>query len=115
MLSFLSDKFGQTGHLKAAGDTIGDIVIEIDAEFLGGGRYGHKSVPCLGALNGAGAKAYYAFPDAFSCPQFCRVVMERDFRVIENDEHGGFFALVFSIRRSRASYPVTVEKISSKR
>lgn len=95
MLSSLSDKFGHAGHFKGAGDTIGDIVIKIDAKFFGGGRYGHKCIPGLGAITGAGAKAYYAFTDAFSCSQLCWVIMKRDFRMIEDDEHRGFFRLGF--------------------
>lgn len=66
-------------------------MIEIDAEFFGGGGEGHKGVPCPGTIDTARAKAYNAFPDAFSGPELCGVVMERDFRVIEHDEHGGFF------------------------
>jgi hypothetical protein len=49
-LGSLGDKLCHTGHFKGTGDTIGDIEIEIDAKFFGGGRYGHKCIPCLGAI-----------------------------------------------------------------
>ena len=31
------------------------------------------------------------FANPFSCPQLGGVVMQRDLRVIEDDQHGGFF------------------------
>ena len=52
MCSFCN-KFGHAEHLTGAGDTVADVIVEIDAEFFGSGRYGHKCVPGIGAEYGA--------------------------------------------------------------
>ena len=44
MLSSLGNQFGKGGHFKGAGDTIGDMMIEVEAKFFGGGRYRYTGI-----------------------------------------------------------------------
>ncbi len=67
-----------------------DVSIEANPQFFGGCRQGHEGVPGAHAVLGARAKANISFADTLPDGQFGRVVMQREFGVLQHQQQRGF-------------------------
>src|SRR5271165_2247777 len=73
----LGDEAGQTGHLAGPGDSVGEIVQDVDALLLGGGRQRLQRVPGFGPRRRAWPEADIALAHPAARAEFGAVVMQR--------------------------------------
>lgn len=78
----LCDEVCQIGDAAEAGDSIVEIVQEVDSQFSGCSGQGHEGVPRFGSILDSGAEADHAFADPAPGGELCIVIVERELRVI---------------------------------
>lgn len=93
LLGALVDDAGQGGDLIGAGDPVMDIRVEIHPQLLRRRGQRHEGIPCLRALARPWAKADRPLAHPLACSQFGRVVMQRDFRVLQHHQQAAFLGV----------------------
>jgi len=91
----LCDEFCLIGDAAEAGDSIVEIVQEVDSQFSGCSRQGHEGVPGFGSILNSGAEADHAFADPAPGGEFCIVIVEREFRMIQYQQQRVLFGPCF--------------------
>ena len=88
---FLFNQAGQAGHLVSTGDTVANVVKDIDAQFIGSCDQAQTGVPNLGTFFSSGAKADVLLGFLLASAQFSRIIVKGDLWVIQDRQQFNLF------------------------